>query len=74
LQLFLIISKRLYGLRGAMRALRASNAAGLALESRGSSLRYNLSIEKLNTKRRMTIIATVSLIQRRRRRRRRRNN
>jgi hypothetical protein len=65
LQLFLIIFKRLYSLRGAMntrRALRALNAAGLALESRESSLRCNLSIEKLNTKRRMMIVATVSLI------------
>jgi hypothetical protein len=65
LQLFLIIFKRLYSLRGAMntrRALRASNAAGLALESRGSPLRCNLLIENLNTKRRMMIVATVSLI------------
>jgi hypothetical protein len=56
------------------RALRASNATRLTLESRGSSLHCNLSIEKLNTKRRMTIVATMSLIQRRRRRRRRRRN
>jgi hypothetical protein len=44
------------------RASRASNATRLALKSKGSSLRYNLSIEKLNTKRRMMIVATVSLI------------
>jgi hypothetical protein len=71
LQLFLIIFKRLYGLRGGMntrRASRAFNAAGLVHESRGSSLSYSLLIVELNTKRRMMIIATVRWIRRRRRR------
>jgi hypothetical protein len=37
---------------------RASNVAGQAPESRGSSLHCNLSIEKLNTKLLMVRIAT----------------
>ena len=38
---------------------RALNVAGQALKSRGSSLHYNLSIEKLNTKLLMVRIMTI---------------
>jgi hypothetical protein len=41
---------------------RASNVAGQAPESRGSSLHCNLSIEKLNTKLLMMRIATRRLM------------
>jgi hypothetical protein len=49
-------------LKGAIstkKVYRASDVAGQALKSRGSSLHCNLSIEKLNTKLLMVRIATI---------------
>jgi hypothetical protein len=56
---------RLYDSKRAMstkKVYRASNVAGQALESRGSSLHCSLSIEKLKTNLLMVRIATMRLM------------
>ena len=65
-QLYPIISKRLYGLRGVMnirRTFRVINAVNRVLGSRTSSQNCNLLIEKLNTKQGIVRIATTRSIQ-----------
>ena len=64
-QLYPIISRRLYDLKGVMsirRAFEGTNAAGQALGSRASYQNCNLLIEILNTKRRIVRIATMRAI------------
>ena len=64
-QLYPIISKRLYDLKGVMstrRTFEGLNAVGQGLESRASSQNCSLSIKKLNTKQRIVRITTMRVI------------
>jgi hypothetical protein len=65
LRLYYIILRRLFDLKGAMnikRAYKASNAVGLTLELKASSLYCSFLIRKLNTKLKTTRIATMKAI------------